>query len=807
MSLSAKYVHFPGIVVVLGIVGTIGPSFLTPAAAAPDLMLDPSSGSVGETIRAEGSGFTPVISIEILFNGEQIPTSPPNIRTNISGEFEAEFLVPETSAGDAVVTARGELLDNSATAEFEVLNNVPVTEDLAESTNEDSPLPIELPGVDANDDDLIFSIVENPAHGTLTGLDEESGTVTYVPNNNYYGDDAFSFKVNDGFEDSNTSEVSIDIFPVNDPPYTANQELSVEQNGEASITLEASDVDGDELTYSIVDEPASGTLTGNPPDLVYQPMPDFSGSDRFSFVANDGEANSNISGVDVNVTPVNNAPSAADSLVETNEDEPVTVILTADDDNDDSDNLTFAIMSQPSHGTLGQITPVNSASASVTYTPEADYNGEDSFTFSVSDGDESSNVAEVSITVRAVNDAPVSSDQSLTAAAGQSTEIILTGIDPDGDDLVFDIVEDPLLGSLGPVVSATGTSATVSYTPDSGQAGSDNFTFRANDGSLYSNTATVSIVVSAPDSSGDSSDNSPDVNPSGGTASDVAGNDSPDSSGAGGVNGNNNNNNDSPGSDTNIPSAPAEVERSINDELSIQEEENDGGGGIEAQGSGNGPTTEGLQVPEGISSQALQSLATDTVENNPFMNGPAAWLLPGAIAGLVSVVAFLGYRERKLKKGYTDLQEKTIDPPEQPELIKESAQSDETRPHKIQDRIASIVSMNRIYRILENEKGTVARERILDVEYGRSPASRAEYENSRSIVKNQFDQIGAILQSNPQLKESFMESYGDLAIKVWWAIKQDVQMDRRRGRYWESLEWLGSEVEKYWSTQGRTSSS
>jgi hypothetical protein len=115
-----------------------------------------------------------------------------------------------------------------------------------------------------------------------------------------------------------------------------------------------------------------------------------------------------------------------------------------------------------------------------------------------------------------------------------------------------------------------------------------------------------------------------------------------------------------------------------------------------------------------------------------------------------------------------------------------------------------MVSMNKIYRILEDEKGKIAREKILDAEYDKVNVGQIEYENSKSVVKNQMEQIGSMIRANPLLMEPFLESFGELAIKVWWAIKQEVLLDRRRGREREALEWLGAEVEKYW--RGKTSS-
>jgi hypothetical protein len=245
-------------------------------------------------------------------------------------------------------------------------------------------------------------------------------------------------------------------------------------------------------------------------------------------------------------------------------------------------------------------------------------------------------------------------------------------------------------------------------------------------------------------------------------------------------------------------------ERSIDEEVPI-EDNNDG---VTAQDNSN----EASAQDEGTTSllddipgqAAVQSLGSTAVESSPLLTGPAAWLLPGVIAGVVSVVAFLGYRERKLKKGNAELQEETANPVGSSGIVNESALKNQSKSGKLQDRILFMVSMNKIYRILDDEKGKIAREKILDAEYNKAHVGQIEYENSKSVVKNQMEQIASMIRSNPPLMEPFLESFGELTIKVWWAIKQEVLLDRRRGRQREALEWLGGEVEKYW--RSRTSS-
>jgi len=104
----------------------------------------------------------------------------------------------------------------------------------------------------------------------------------------------FTFKVNDGTVDSNIGTVSITLTPVNDAPVAINQNATYDLNTPKLITLTAIDVDGDALTFSIVTSPAHGVLSGSAPSVTYTPNSGFTGSDSFTFKANDGTVDSNV---------------------------------------------------------------------------------------------------------------------------------------------------------------------------------------------------------------------------------------------------------------------------------------------------------------------------------------------------------------------------------------------------------------------------------------------------------------------------------------------------------------------------------
>jgi hypothetical protein len=145
--------------------------------------------------------------------------------------------------------------------------------------------------------------------------------------------------------------------------------------------------------------------------------------------------------------------------------------------------LAYEILADPQHGTLSGSLP------SLTYTPEANFYGSDSFSFVVNDGVVSSEPAEVLIEIIPVNDAPVAESQSAVTMVGQAVEITLVGSDIDGDPINFNLVNSPEHGTL------TGAAPNLLYTPETGYSGADAFSFTVDDGVAVSNTAEVTITV------------------------------------------------------------------------------------------------------------------------------------------------------------------------------------------------------------------------------------------------------------------------------------------------------------------------
>ena len=303
-----------------------------------------------------------------------------------------------------------------ASASFSVtgaamVNTAPTVLDRSVEVNEDGTASITLTGSDEEEDTLSFTVLSQPKNGTLSGT---APSLSYSPNANYSGSDSFSYKANDGVADSNTATVTITVNGINDNPEAANQDVEVNEDGTASITLTGSDEEEDTLSFTVLSQPKNGTLSGTAPTLSYSPNANYSGNDSFSYKANDGSADSNAATVTITVNGINDKPEVANQSVDVDEDGSVSITLSGSDE--EGDTLSFTVLSQPKNGTLSGTAP------SLSYSPNANYSGSDSFTFKANDGKADSNTATVTINViKKEADEPV---LSLSKAEYEKGEVI-----------------------------------------------------------------------------------------------------------------------------------------------------------------------------------------------------------------------------------------------------------------------------------------------------------------------------------------------------------------------------------------------
>ncbi len=352
-----------------------------------------------------------------------------------------------------------------------------------------------------------FTVNSNPGNGRVGGFTSSanaftaSGTLIFIK---LRADAAVSstitlvdFRLNAGVPTHTPATPSF-VFDAsgggggNNAPVASDVAVSTSEDTSVNVSLSATDADSDPLTYAVIAGPSNGSLgavSGN--QVTYTPDGAFTGSDTFTYRANDGGANSNTATVTITVNAGgggNNEPNANGDTYSTDEDTPLTELapgVLGNDSDAQNDPLTAIVETTPDNGTLAL-----AANGSFVYIPDSNYSGADTFTYVANDGKVDSAPATVTITVNAVNDPPVAQSFSVGTGLGVALDIDLLATDAENDALTFSILAPPLTGSLSAV---SGNSVT--YTPNPGFSGSDNFVYKANDGSDDSNNATVTITV------------------------------------------------------------------------------------------------------------------------------------------------------------------------------------------------------------------------------------------------------------------------------------------------------------------------
>jgi len=350
--------------------------------------------------------------------------------------------------------------------------------------NEDESISDMVTGTDADGDSLSFSLVSDVENGQLQ-LNSD-GSFEYTPNENFNGMDSFDFSVNDGQVDSTPVSIELNVLSVNDLPIADVASFELNEDGSVSGMVSGSDVDGDPLTFVINSDVTNGQLELNADGaFVYTPNGNFNGMDSFSFSVNDGEVDSTTASIELNVLPVNDLPIANAASLELNEDEPLSSMATGTDA--DGDSLSFMIVSDVVNGQLQLNTD-----GSFVYTPNENYVGADSFTFSINDGQVNSNTASIELNVLRVNALPIANAGNFQLNEDESVSGFATGTDPEGDPITFAIASEVSNGQL-----ELNTDGSFLYTPTENFNGVDSFDFIVNDGQVDSFTASIELNVVA----------------------------------------------------------------------------------------------------------------------------------------------------------------------------------------------------------------------------------------------------------------------------------------------------------------------
>ena len=316
---------------------------------------------------------------------------------------EGTVVVWDSQASNFVDDFNGDLFDvflRQVSAEPDNSNVRPIVEDLTLTVNEGNQLEVTFNGIDPEGKRIEYTVVSGPSNGVISPVpDEFAPRVIYTPNPDFVGTDSLTYVANDGIRTSLPGTITIEVIAVNTEPVAVAQSLTTTSNTPLAITLTGTDVDGDELVFAIATLPSNGTLNGTSPTLRYTSASGFTGTDSFTFTVNDGVASSAVAKISIVVSaptqqepgPNDNPPVANAQSLSTPQQTPLAIELTGA--SAVGDTLTFGFVALPANGSLSGQAP------NIEYTPDIGFSGEDSFSFSVTDGQGSSAPVTVSIRV------------------------------------------------------------------------------------------------------------------------------------------------------------------------------------------------------------------------------------------------------------------------------------------------------------------------------------------------------------------------------------------------------------------------
>lgn len=281
----------------------------------------------------------------------------------------------------------------------------------------------------------VVATAPNRGSATVSGR-----AVVYTPNSNYSGTDQFAYSVRGSDGSTKTAQVSVDVTPVNDAPDVPGPgDLFIEEDGSVTFDplAEAFDVDGDSIELIRFDATSQngGTITAG--SLVYTPLPNWSGTDTFSYTVGDGTVEVVVS-VSIAVAAVNDLPSGPAPVIDAVEDESTSANLLSGWSDVEGDRVFIA--NPGNRTTAAGGTAAVGTSGATTYQPPADFSGTDQFFVRISDGTDSLRV-KVVVNVAAANDPPEASNQSFTISESAAVGFVVgrvTASDPDGDDFSFE---------------------------------------------------------------------------------------------------------------------------------------------------------------------------------------------------------------------------------------------------------------------------------------------------------------------------------------------------------------------------------
>ncbi|EFL88256.1 tandem-95 repeat protein, partial [Ahrensia sp. R2A130] len=326
------------------------------------------------------------------------------------------------------------------------------------------------------------------------------GTLSYTPNTNFSGSDTISYSLEDGNGGVTSGTVSVNVSDVNSAPVSGTPAVQVTDEDLSLSAIDvlsaASDQDGDTLSVQPGSVSAlNGTVTINGDGtLNYTPNADYNGSDTISYAVEDGNGGIANGTVDITINPINDAPDAGTPTAQTTQEDvsigSIDVLAAANDPDGD----VLSILPGSVSATNGTVT-IN-VDQTLSYTPDANFDGIDTITYMIDDGNGGQTAGSVLVTVNDENAAPVagtpaavSTDEDVALA---SIDVVSSATDQDGDPL---IVDPGSQSALNGTVTINGD-GTLNYIPDADFVGNDTISYIISDGRGGTSAGSIGVTVS-----------------------------------------------------------------------------------------------------------------------------------------------------------------------------------------------------------------------------------------------------------------------------------------------------------------------
>ena len=354
---------------------------------------------------------------------------------------------------------------------------------------------------DADSPDEGLTGIEYSLSGHPVGMiiAQDTGVVQWTPAEDQAVPQAFEIQVSDAAGNSVSQLVDmtvLGVIPAYPDEYTVDEDATLIVEEADGVLANDGDQDSGLLSAVVVDEPANGSLTLAPNgSFEYTPHGNFFGTDSFTYMASDEDDDSNVAKVTIHVTEINDPPAPVDDAYTLTEDTVLTVDVDggvlANDIDIDGDTLTATLVDQATNGSVSL-----GSDGTFRYTPDAEFSGTDSFTYTVSDGTVTSDPITVTLAVTEVPDPPTAKVDSYPVNEDDTLEVdaahglLANDSDPDSDSMTASLSDAPANGTV-----TLSPDSSFEYTPNTDFYGTDTFTYVASDGVNLSAVTTVTITV------------------------------------------------------------------------------------------------------------------------------------------------------------------------------------------------------------------------------------------------------------------------------------------------------------------------